>query len=56
MCRSSSSGIGRIQVYGPGEDPEISSGMYSVAIEVAWEQSGKTKAVNLRFATSRMGL
>ncbi|MCK4412424.1 MAG: prepilin-type N-terminal cleavage/methylation domain-containing protein [Candidatus Eisenbacteria sp.] len=50
------SGIGRLQVYGPGEDPEITSGMYSVAIEVAWEQSGKTKAVNLRFATSRMGL
>ena len=27
----------------------------SVAIEVGWEQSGEAKAVNVRFATSRMG-
>jgi prepilin-type N-terminal cleavage/methylation domain-containing protein len=49
------SGVGRIEVYGPGEDVEISTGMYSVAIEVGWEQSGEAKAVNVRFATSRMG-
>lgn len=49
------SGSGRIEVFGPGEDPEITDGMYSVLIEVSWDQAGETKTVDLRFATSRMG-
>jgi hypothetical protein len=49
-------GRGRVAILTPAEDPGIVAGMLSVAIEVAWQESGQEKAATMNFSLSRMGL
>ncbi len=50
------SGRGEVLVLDHNEDPEIFEGMLTIDIKISWDENGQTRSVDMRFATSKMGV
>ena len=51
-----SSGQGLLDIYDENEDPEITTGMLTVVIEIKWQESGKNRSLVTRFSLAKMGV
>ena len=50
------SGRGTVQVLDYTEDPEITAGMYTIVVVIAWDERGETAQVALRFSVAQVGV